>query len=179
MDPARARVARGNRPTVSRAASRRAVEAVWRIDSARLVGSLARSLGDFSLAEDAAQDVFVRAYRNLAAYRPKNNAKFSTWLFQLARNAAIDRLRYRQRHPTEILDGVHAVVDRRVELNEIEKQISAAVAELPEKLRTALVLSEYENLSHAEIATIMKRSIKAVEVYIYRAKRELQNKIKV
>src|SRR2546427_7759490 len=61
-----------------------------------------RLLGDAGDADDVALDVFVRVFQRLDDYRPRG--KFSTWLFALAHNACIDRLRYRKRHPTVPLD---------------------------------------------------------------------------
>ena len=119
-----------------------------------------RMLGEAE-AEDVAQDVFVRVYQRIGDYRPRG--KFSTWLFALARNACIDRLRYRQRHPTEPLDAAPEPSTPPVEVDDISKHIAAAVAELPEDQRTAIVLAEYHDLSYAEIAGIMRCSEKSVE----------------
>src|SRR5438128_5908955 len=130
-----------------------------------------RMLGEAE-AEDVAQDVFVRVYQRIGDYRPRG--KFSTWLFALARNACIDRLRYRQRHPTEPLDAAPEPSTPPVEVDDISKHIAAAVAELPEDQRTAIVLAEYHDLSYAEIAGIMRCSEKSVESRLYRAKQTLR-----
>ncbi len=137
-----------------------------------------RLLGDAGEADDAAQDVFVRVYQHIGEYRP-GTGKFSTWLFTLARNACLDRLRYRKRHPTEPLDAAPepATVSREAETREIGEQIAAAVALLPEDQRTALVLAEYHDLSYAEIAAIMKCSTKSVESRLYRAKQSLRKRL--
>ncbi len=137
-----------------------------------------RMIGDATEADDVAQDVFVRVYRNVAAYRPRT--KFSTWLFALARNACIDRLRYRQRHPTALLDDVPepSAVSGEVEARETGEVIATAVASLPEDQRTALVLAEYQGMSYAEIAGVMQCSEKAVESRLYRAKQTLREKLK-
>src|SRR5438105_15803064 len=68
-----------------------------------VVNFVYRMLGNASDADDVAQEVFVRVYQNIGAYKP--TSKFSTWLFALARNAAIDRIRWRERHPAESLDA--------------------------------------------------------------------------
>jgi len=139
-----------------------------------------RLVGDAAEAEDVAQDVFVRAYRHLADYDPRR--QFSTWLFALARNAAIDRLRYRQRHPTEPLSDIVAASLARgpsteAESRDLGRQIAAAIAQLPEDQRTAIVLAEYHGLSHAEIAEVMDCSEKSVESRLYRAKQTLREKL--
>ena len=69
-----------------------------------VVNFIFRMLGNAQDADDVAQDVFVRMYQNLDAYRAET--KFSTWLFALARNAAIDRIRWRSRHRTESIESV-------------------------------------------------------------------------
>jgi len=133
-----------------------------------------RLLGDATESEDVAQEVFIRAYQHWNEFDPRR--KVSTWLFALARNAAIDRLRYRQRHPVEPLDSVPepATVSREVETRELGDQIAAAIQSLPEDQRTAIVLAEYHGLSHAEIAEVMHGSEKSVESRLYRARQSLR-----
>jgi RNA polymerase sigma-70 factor (ECF subfamily) len=133
-----------------------------------------RLLGDATEAEDVAQDTFVRAYRYLDEFDP--HRKFSTWLFALARHAAIDRLRWRARHPTTPLDSAPepSAVSRDVEAREVERQVAAAIARLPEDQRTAIVLAEYHGQSVAEIAAVMDCSEKSVESRLYRARQTLR-----
>lgn len=147
-----------------------------------------RIIGDASEAQDVAQDVFVRAY--LSIRKPEfhqTTAEFSTWLFQVARNAALDCLRRRRRHPSESLsameeDGESVPGSVRtapdvVSARETGAQIAATVALLPEDQRTALILSEYEGLSYAEIAAVMTCSQKSVEARLYRAKQFLRDRL--
>jgi RNA polymerase sigma-70 factor (ECF subfamily) len=136
-----------------------------------------RLLGDATEAEDVAQEVFVRAYQHWSKFDPRR--KVPTWLFALARNAAIDRLRYRQRHPVESLDSAPepSTTSREVETRELGEQIAAAIQLLPEDQRTAIVLAEYHDLSYAEIAEIMDCSVKSVESRLYRAKATLREKL--
>lgn len=147
-----------------------------------------RMIGDATEAQDVAQDVFVRAYRSLSktTFRP-TNGQWSTWLFQIARNAAIDVLRRKQRRPTESLDamivappsasgGERTAVDDIV-ARETGKQVAAAIARLPEDQRTAIILSEYEGLPDARIAVVMNCSRKSVEARLYRARRFLRRKL--
>ncbi len=142
-----------------------------------VVNFIVRMVGNADDADDIAQEVFVRVYQKLGTYRPET--KFSTWLFALARNAAINRLRWRKRHPTESIDPespLPAATDTAddVDAREIGKLIAAAVAELPEDQRTVLVLAEYQGMSHAEIGAVMHCSEKSVEARLYRAKRTLR-----
>jgi RNA polymerase sigma-70 factor (ECF subfamily) len=136
-----------------------------------------RMLGNAHDADDVAQDVFVRVYRNLDTYRP--GTKFSTWLFALARNAAIDRIRWRSRHRAESIESVAEVVApsgtaEEVSAREIGDQIAAAVAKLSEDQKTTIILSEYHGLSYAEIAGVMRCSEKSVESRLYRARQTLR-----
>jgi RNA polymerase sigma-70 factor (ECF subfamily) len=142
-----------------------------------------RLTGDASGAEDIAQETFVRAYRNLGrfAFR-KPGDLFSAWLFQVARNAAIDAMRHRQRRPAQSLEVTpegQIITDPsdpsdQADLAERSALIAAAIAELPEDQRTALVLSVYEDLSNAEIAAVMQATGKSVEARLYRARQYLR-----
>lgn len=145
-----------------------------------------RMLTDTEEANDVAQDVFVRVYRDIDTYQPQT--KFSTWLFALAKNASIDRLRYRKRHPTESLSALlkgdrsapvaHQLgVAEQVSAHEIGEHIAAAVNELPEDQKTVLVCMEYQDMSYAEVAKIMKCSPKSVEARLYRAKKLLRKRL--
>ncbi len=147
-----------------------------------------RILGNSAAAEDVAQDVFVRAYQNLVkpGFR-RTGGKLSTWLFQIARNAALDCLRRQRRQPADSLSamadsgrslaGAGGTAAEAATANEIGRQIAAAVALLPEDQRTAMVLAEYEQLSYAEIAEIMGCSLKSVEARLYRARLSLRRQL--
>ncbi len=156
----------------------------------RLFHYLIRQLGNESEAADLAEDTFVRVYQNAGKFNPRQ--RFSTWLFVIATNLARDRLRWRQRHPNvsieaaEVPNGLAlrdklaaANPDPRETLQNDERIIAIrqAVAELPEDLRTPLLLAEYEELAQAEIADILHCTIKAVETRIYRARKQLREKL--
>lgn len=144
-----------------------------------------RLVGNQAEAEDIAQDVFVRAYQKLGqfAFRTSRD-RFSTWLYQLARNAAIDVLRRRHRRPIQSLDEFPLLTPvaegdpaRDAGNRERELAIASAIAELPEDQRVSLVLSVYEGQSYADIAKIMKSSVKSVESRIYRARHYLRQQL--
>lgn len=146
-----------------------------------------RMTGNAADAEDVAQGVFVRAYQ--AIQKPsvhRTGAAFSTWLFQVARNAALDDLRRRRRHPAESLDVIQehgdlagAVGTSRdtVSGKETGAQIAAAVALLPEDQRATFILAEYEDLGYAEVAAILDCSEKSVESRLYRARHFLRERL--
>jgi len=153
----------------------------------KLFHYLIRCLQDEDDAADLAQETFVRVYRQRAKF--DRGQKFSTWLYAIASNLVKDRYRYRTRHPQVPLDaekraargdfgenqaGHEPLPDQTLEAEERAEAVRRAVAGLPEQLRTPLVLSEYEELSHAEIGAILSCSAKAVETRLYRAHKLLR-----
>src|SRR5262245_28615328 len=128
-----------------------------------------RTLPDAAEAEDLAQHVFLQVYKS--AYRYEVSAKFTTWLFTIARNLCLNEIRRRARHPADSLaetaqdDEDHPIrqaVDTRAFSppdsmlhGELEEKIDAALAELPEKQRTAILLCRGEELSYEEIAEVL------------------------
>ncbi len=142
---------------------------------------LIRLTGHDEDARDLAQETFVRVYRHRARFR--REARFSTWLFQIALNVARDHQRHHRRRPTEPLEG-HAetpaggpLPDRQAEQTEATAAVRQAIAALPENLRAPLILAEYEKLPQAEIAQIIGTSVKGVETRLYRARDLLRRRL--
>jgi len=151
-----------------------------------------RTLRDESEAEDLAQNVFVQAWKSAARYQPR--AKFSTWLFTIARNLCLNEIRRRVRHPAESLDRthdnsddqpLHQVVDKKVSAapdellrGELEEKVAAALEDLPENQRTALLLCRQEELSYEEIAEVLGCSLSATKSLIHRARETLKARLK-
>ena len=134
-------------------------------------------------ALDLAQDTFVRLYRHRENYRP--GARFTTWMFQIALNLARDHARKRERRRTDSLEAAPAAAtaglaapgsapDTAARRAEEVAAVRAAIAALPDDLREVLVLFEYEDRSHAEIAEILGATPKAVETRLYRARDKLR-----
>lgn len=155
-----------------------------------LVNYLARFCGSETGALDLAQDTFVRVYEARSRYDARG--KFATWLYTIAGNLARNSHRWQQRHPTVSLDaptdangGTLAThlpdsapaPDARAERSERAAAVRAAVAELPEDLRAAVILSEFDDLSHADIASVLDCTAKAVETRLYRARQTLREKL--
>ncbi|MFA6960951.1 MAG: RNA polymerase sigma factor [Opitutaceae bacterium] len=142
---------------------------------------LYRHLQNEADALDLAQETFVRIYRHRSNYR--DGSKFSTWMFQIALNLCRDHGRRRTHRPLVALDQAPDHADPRpapdsATLNE-ERTVAvrAAIADLPDHLRTALILFEYEDQSHAQIAAIVAATPKAVETRIARARDLLRQKL--
>jgi RNA polymerase sigma-70 factor (ECF subfamily) len=112
-----------------------------------------RMCGDANVAEDAAQEAFIRAWQHLASYRPRS--PFRNWVYRIATNAALDALR-RERETVDIDALAVASSDEgpeaAVEGEERGERVRQAVLALPPASRAAVVLREYEGLSYQEIA---------------------------
>ena len=156
----------------------------------KLFNYLMRCLQNEEDAADAAQETFVRVYQHRAQFHA--GQKFATWLYAIATNLIKDRYRYRSRHPQVSLDSekegtsegfkenlpdAGASPGEALQAEERVRQVRCAVESLPEELRVPLILSEYEDLSHAEVGTILKCSAKAVETRLYRARRLLRERL--
>jgi RNA polymerase sigma factor (sigma-70 family) len=132
-------------------------------------------------ALDLAQETFVRVYQHRARFRP--DARFSTWLFQIALNLARDRARRLTRRRTDSLDETSELIDdteqprAATERDERVTAVRRAIASLPEDMRAAVLLFEYEEKSHAEIGDIVGASAKAVETRLYRARQLLKKSL--
>jgi RNA polymerase sigma-70 factor (ECF subfamily) len=157
----------------------------------RVVGTVAKMLGDETEAEDVAQQVFVRVWRSAARYEP--TAKFTTWLFKITRNLVFNEMRRRKRHVAVSLDQPRDTEDERplqaadhsskspdtaVLDEEMMGAIQKAIEELPETQRMAIVLRRYEETPYEEIAEILELSIPAVKSLLFRARTELREKLK-
>lgn len=136
-----------------------------------------RSLNHHEDAEDLTQRVFIRIYRSAERYLP--HAKFSTWIFTIARNLLIDEIKKRKRRPQMVFDEYieragEVEVGRSAELSEIlMKQLDA----IPENHRTALLLRVQRELSYREIAEVMQSTEASVKTWIHRARLDLRKSL--
>lgn len=152
---------------------------------------LFRMLNHEDDANDLAQETFVRVFQARAAFDP--NKQFSTWLFTIAANLARNQIRWRTRHPnvsleaesesteqslTEKLASPSATPKEETLRKERTAAVRAAVNELPEDMRAAIVLCEWEERSMAEAATILAATPKAIESRLYRARQILREQLK-
>jgi RNA polymerase sigma-70 factor (ECF subfamily) len=134
-----------------------------------------RMVGDRTLAEDLTQDVFLRIYRGLAGFSLR--CRFTTWLFQVAKNRVLDELRARERRPSpDALDaaGPLEVVDAPPERIEMIDAVWRAVGDLNADLKMALLLRDVVGLSYAEIADSLEITLATVKWRIYKAREEVQ-----
>lgn len=157
-----------------------------------ILNLVTRTLRDPTEAEDLAQTVFVQAWKSAGRYQA--SAKFSTWLFTIARNLCLNELRRRARHPAEPLDAPHP--EHEGELlhqppdiqtttppdallhGELECKIEEALATLPENQRTAILLCRQDELSYEEIAEVLGCSLSATKSLIFRGRETLKQRLK-
>jgi RNA polymerase sigma-70 factor (ECF subfamily) len=154
----------------------------------QLVG---RFIRDQSESQDVAQEVFIKAYRALPRFR--GESAFFTWLYRIAINTAKNYLQSRNRllategdidiEDAEQLESAPRLKDqetpeRLLLTEELAAAISAAIEELPEELRDAIVLREMDGLSYEEIAEVMACPIGTVRSRIFRAREAIDSKLK-
>jgi len=155
----------------------------------RLVTVMHHLVSNAEEAEDLAQEVFLRVYRGRKKYHPR--AKFSTWLFTIANNLALNALRNRQRkpviplnvrdsgplgpRPTEQLAQDHGAQPmQRMQQEELAGIVQQALEGLNERQRMAVVLNKFEDMNYAEIAEVMGLTTKAVKSLLSRARENLR-----
>lgn len=145
-----------------------------------LINYFNRSVQPREQAEDLAQMVFIRVYKAAAGYEAR--AKFSTYLFQIARHHLINHYRHQSRRPLDLQDPaeMHAVSpeDSTIAINDLEAVFEMTLERLPENQRTAILLLKQQELSYQEIAEIMDASEGAVKTWIFRARQFLKQALK-
>ena len=147
-----------------------------------LVNFLYRMVRDTATAEDLAQEVFLRVYRARKQYSP--SAKFTTWLFRIATNLALNSVRDNRHHQMDVsLDAAPADEDTaplqlparemRIDEHMVERDraafIRGVISALPEKQRVAVLLHKYEEMDYGEIARILDCSESALKSLLFRA----------
>ena len=146
-----------------------------------IVNYFYRSVNNLHTAEDLAQQTFINIYRAAPSYSPK--AKFSTYIFHIARHVLINEYRKVSRRPADATDPDEIIyaVDGRAELNlsELEEIFAKTLETLPENQRTAILLLKQQELSYEEIADAMKASVGAVKTWIHRARQTLRDALTV
>ena len=155
----------------------------------RIIGLVSIYVDDFQEVQDVAQEVFINAYR--AIHRFRGDSSFYTWLFRIAVNAAKSYLAKKARavverdvpvHNSETIDQLSSqwVIDtpeNNLCRDEVEVAVYKAINSLPDELRTAVMLREFDGLSYDKIAEIMKSPIGTVRSRIFRARLTIDSEI--
>lgn len=155
----------------------------------RIHGYVCRMTNDSPDAEDITQEVFIRAYQSLSAFR--YDAALDTWLYRIATNLVIDRFRRGKRAPQTApldVDDEKSVRDlpstsreadphAAVQLGELQRQVQKAVHSLPAKLRSVVVLHDMEGLSYEEVAETVGCPLGTVKSRLFNARLLLKRKL--
>jgi RNA polymerase sigma-70 factor (ECF subfamily) len=139
---------------------------------------------DRALCEDLTQETFLRVYRFIGSFRPKE--KLSTWIFTIAKNLCIDELRRRQKGATVDIDAVDPDLlvaesetgDNPLLASSMAQQgeiLRRALAKLPEKYRTCMILFYFNELSYEEISGVMRISMSNTKILLFRGKKMLMD----
>jgi RNA polymerase sigma-70 factor (ECF subfamily) len=150
-----------------------------------------RMVRDRALAEDLSQETFIKALNAIDSYRPEY--KFSSWIFKIANNAAIDQIRRRELDTLSLDGSPHATTPDEIEAtalqvsarglsplealesSELGGQIEQAIGRLRPEYRSCILLRHVEGLAYEEIAELMNLPLGTVKTYIHRARNELRD----
>lgn len=158
----------------------------------RLVGIFFHMVGNREEAEDLCQEVFLRIYRSRKGYRPR--ARFSTWLFTIANNLALNHLRRKGHTPATNagagltgsqsvaafganLVGREGTPSSQIRQAELSDLVRDALSSLGEDQKMAVLLNKFEEMSYAEIADVMGRSPAAIKSLLARARNQLREQL--
>jgi RNA polymerase sigma-70 factor (ECF subfamily) len=156
-----------------------AFEEVYRVHASRLYNLTWRMLNDPADAEDALQEVFLQAFRKIGTF--KGESALATWLYRLAMNHCLDRLRSRStrdRRHTESMDanpgprGEARVAGREIAVSRID--LERAIAKLPEGARAAFLLHDVEGFDHREVGAILGMSEGTSKSQVHKARMKLR-----
>ncbi|HXV33282.1 MAG TPA: RNA polymerase sigma factor [Gaiellaceae bacterium] len=154
----------------------RAFQAILEMYEGPVFNYVLRMVGDRALAEDLTQEIFLRIYQGLPGFSLR--CRFTTWLFQVAKNRVLDELRARERKPQAVLtlDDLPPleVVDAPPERTEVIDAVWRAVGLLNPDLKMALLLRDVVGLSYTEIADSLEITLATVKWRIFKAREEVQ-----
>jgi RNA polymerase sigma-70 factor, ECF subfamily len=149
----------------------------------KIQGVVFRLVGSHEEARDISQETFLKAYRALGTF--KKEARFSSWLYQIAVNATRDRMRRRRRRndlsledvdesaESALRDGSPSAFDL-LEFGDLSRLVAAAMADLPDEQREVVILKEYQGLTFPEIAETLAVPLSTVKTRLYRGLGQLR-----
>ena len=154
-----------------------------------VVNYLSRMVANRAIAEELAQDVFVRVYRSRRTYEP--TAKFSTWLYRITTNVALNHFRDSKRNQNQISLDVQDAIQVRREAQDrtlliedrlvrevVARQIRHAIRALPPKQRAAVIMHKYDEMDYAQIALVLGCSSSSVKALMFRAYEKLRLRLR-
>jgi RNA polymerase sigma-70 factor (ECF subfamily) len=155
----------------------------------KIAGLVSRFIHDTDEVQDVTQEAFIKAYKALGKFR--GDSQFYTWLYRIAINTAKNYLVSRNRRPpgtdVDIDDAVHiegqtalkdnATPERNMMTEQLQDVVNSSIRQLPEDLRSALTLREFDGLSYEEIADVMNCPVGTVRSRIFRAREAIDKEI--
>ena len=152
----------------------------------KIQGAIYRIMGPEEDARDLSQETLLKAYRALGTF--KKEARFSSWLYQIALNVCRDRMRRRKSRPSvsldELMEGGELAPQGRgpnphelIEADDLSRAVAAAVDSLPPEQREVIVLKEYQGLTFLEIAQALDVPISTVKTRLYRGLGQLRQRL--
>lgn len=155
----------------------------------KIFGLISRYIKDHHEVMDVAQEAFIKAYRAIGRFR--GDSAFYTWLYRIAINTAKNHLVSRSRRPpdtdVDVMDAEyyesasrlkdHASPDEEVHKQELEAAVFKAIEQLPEDLKAAVTLREFDGMSYEEIAEVMQCPVGTVRSRIFRARESIDKHI--
>ncbi len=167
----------------AKAGDRTAFDALVRATSAEIYTLAYRLTGDEEDARDVVQDAYLRAFRSIKRFR--GEARFSTWMYRITANCAATYLAKRAKGRHDELSDEEPVADTRpdndpeavAEAGALRDRVTAALAELPPRLRAVVVLRDIYDLPHEAIATELGITEAAAKVRLHRARRKLRERL--
>ena len=158
-------------------------------NQAKVYAMIFRVIGNHAQAEDLSQEVFLRIFRTAQRYKPM--AKFSTWLYRIAANVALNAIRAKRklkvagldvpdeedgsRWHRDVPDKRSRSPQTRLDGAELQARLDEAISSLPENQRIAITLNQYEHMSYQEIAEVLDCSTMAVKSLLSRARCNLRD----
>ena len=153
-----------------------------------VVQYLARVVQNQAIAEELAQDVFIRVYRSRHNYLP--SAKFSTWLYRITTNIALNHFRDERKHQNNISLDIREtdfarrdirdrspLIEATLVREEAAAQIRRAIRSLPAKQRAAVIMHKYEEMDYVQIAHVLGCTTPAVKALMFRAYETLRGRL--
>lgn len=149
-----------------------------------IINFVNRNINDYARAEELAQEVFVRCFRNIGRFDPQY--KFRPWLYTIAVNYCKNEIRDVKKRPKSVdsvdkIAGIGAGHELPVDTllsEEAQEQIVCAMASLPEEYRLAIIMSFYDGLNYKDIADILETTENTVKSWVFRGKQALFEKLK-
>lgn len=154
-----------------------------------IIHFLYRMVQNQAIAEELAQEVFLRVYRSRASYEP--TARFTTWLFRITTHLALNHIRDRRKHqlltpidsPSETFTSIQLAdkeltSEQRLLMQARLAEVRRAIEQLPEKQRSAVLMHKYQEMDYSQIAGALSCSESAVKSLLFRAYETLRTRLK-